>query len=111
VEELQQEVEVRIHSRSGKSVSLKSRVGRRLMEVIRDSEIPVRAECGGVGACATCHVYVAPEWIGRLPVPDENEVALLEVAEESTGASRLSCQIRLSEALHGLEVTMAPGSN
>ena len=81
------------------------------MEVIRDSEVPVKAECGGVCACATCHVYVAPEWVGKLPLPDENEAALLDVAEESTQYSRLSCQIRLTEALNGLEVTMAPGSN
>jgi 2Fe-2S ferredoxin len=81
------------------------------MEVIRDSDIPVRAECGGVGACATCHVYVASDWMGRLPPPDENEAALLEVAEDSSGLSRLSCQIRLTEDLDGLEVAMGPGSS
>jgi ferredoxin, 2Fe-2S len=106
-----QEVVVQVHTRSGRSVSLTARLGRRLMEVIRDSEIPVKAECGGVCACATCHVYVAPDWISRLSPPDENEAALLDVAEESTQQSRLSCQIRLTEALDGLQVTMAPGSN
>lgn len=81
------------------------------MEVIRDSGLPIRAECGGVAACATCHVYVEADWLSRLPSPQENEATLLEVADEATPSSRLSCQIRLTEALDGLRATLAPGSS
>jgi len=55
--------------------------------------------------CATCHVYVDPDWVARLEPPSEEEDALLAgVAAERRPESRLSCQIRVSEALDGLVV-------
>ena len=40
--------------------------GWRVMEVIRDWGLPIKAECGGACACATCHVWVGKEWIAKL---------------------------------------------
>lgn len=63
------------------------------------------AECGGNAMCATCHVYVDEAWIARLPERSEVEDELLDsTACERTGASRLSCQIRLTDELDGLVV-------
>ena len=63
------------------------------------------AECGGSAMCATCHVYVDPAWVGRLPAPLPNELEMLEcTAAEREPSSRLSCQIRLTTALQGLVV-------
>ena len=63
------------------------------------------AECGGNAMCATCHVYVDEEWAGRLPARSEVEDELLDsTACERTDASRLSCQIRMSDDLDGLVV-------
>lgn len=103
-------MEVRVRDLKGGLNVLAAQPGKPLMEVIRNSGVPIRAECGGVCACATCHVYVADEWRGLLEPPDENETALLEVADSVNETSRLSCQIRLKTELNGLEVTMAPGS-
>jgi 2Fe-2S ferredoxin len=103
-------MEVRVRDVAGRVFVLAVEPGKRLMEVIRNSGIPVRAECGGVCACATCHVYVADKWRERLQPPDENETVLLEVADSVNETSRLSCQIKLTPELDGLEVTMAPGS-
>ncbi len=65
------------------------------------------AECGGSAMCATCHVYVDPAWVDKLPAPLSNELELLEcTASERLGNSRLSCQIRLSDALQGLVVRL-----
>jgi 2Fe-2S ferredoxin len=64
------------------------------------------AQCGGACACATCHVYVAPQWFDQLAPREDMEEAMLEIAWEPRATSRLSCQIHLSAALDGLEVTV-----
>ena len=81
------------------------------MEIIRDWGLPIKAECGGACACATCHVYVAPEWTDRLPAMHQDEQDMLDGAfEVHEERSRLSCQILMTEELDGLELTLAPGS-
>jgi 2Fe-2S ferredoxin len=61
------------------------------------------AECGGSAMCATCHVYVDPAWVDRLPAPLSNELEMLDcTASERLPNSRLSCQIKLTAALQGL---------
>jgi ferredoxin, 2Fe-2S len=62
------------------------------------------AECGGSLACGTCHVYLRPEWLDKVPPPSEMETAMLEMVIEPTERSRLSCCIELTPALDGLTV-------
>ena len=64
----------------------------------------VVAECGGSMSCATCHIYVDDAWVSRTGEADEDELGMLEFAEEPGPNSRLSCQIRYTEALDGLIV-------
>lgn len=104
-------VSLRVHTMNGSELTVSAEKGRRLMEVIRDNNGPIRAECGGVCACATCHVYVDHKWLALLPPPDENESVLLEVVEQPSERSRLSCQIMITDEMDGMEVWLAPGSN
>ena len=80
--------------------------GSSLMENLRHAGIPVRAECGGAMACATCHVAVDPAWIGKVGKPDNEESDLLDHSDYLTEFSRLSCQIKLKDSLDGLKVTL-----
>lgn len=65
----------------------------------------ILAECGGNAMCATCHVYVDPAWLGRLPPMSGEEDALLEgTASERRPNSRLSCQLKVAPDLDGLTV-------
>ena len=65
----------------------------------------ILAECGGNAMCATCHVYVEGGWLDRLPVMTGEEDALLEgTASERLANSRLSCQIKVTPELEGLEL-------
>jgi len=81
--------------------------GLTLMEVARQHGVRgVIAQCGGACACATCHVYVAPAWAAKLEARGEMEEGMLETAWEPRVNSRLSCQIHVTAALDGLEVTV-----
>ena len=63
------------------------------------------AECGGAAACATCHVYVEPEFARRFARPDEIEDEMLEnTAAERRPESRLSCQLAMPAVLDELVV-------
>lgn len=84
--------------------------GWRVMEIIRDHGLPIKAECGGCCACATCHVYVDEAWREKLCAMREDEEEMLDLAPDVRDASRLSCQIIMSEELDGLTLTLAPGS-
>ncbi|WP_294354138.1 2Fe-2S iron-sulfur cluster-binding protein [uncultured Sphingomonas sp.] len=69
----------------------------------------IAGECGGVLSCATCHVFVAPEWLDRVGPPGEDEEDMLEAtAVERRANSRLSCQIAVSPELDGLTVEIPP---
>ena len=96
--------------REGVEHRLEALEGWRVMEVIRDWDLPIKAECGGACACATCHVYVDPAWVGKLVPPPDEEVDRLDEALAVEDNSRLSCQILMSPELDGLKVTLAPGS-
>jgi 2Fe-2S ferredoxin len=99
-----------VTDQAGTRHELEALEGWRVMEIIRDYGLPIKAECGGCCACATCHVYVDPDWIARLyPMRDEEQDAL-DTAPDVRENSRLSCQIIMSAELDGLAVTLAPGS-
>jgi ferredoxin, 2Fe-2S len=67
----------------------------------------ILAECGGNAMCATCHVYVESGWLDRLPAMTSEEDALLDgAAAERLPNSRLSCQIKVTPELDGLELRL-----
>lgn len=67
----------------------------------------VVAECGGTLACATCHVYVADDFLDKLPAvsPDEAEMLDYTAADREPG-SRLSCQLPVGADLDGIVVRL-----
>jgi 2Fe-2S ferredoxin len=81
-----------------------------VMEIIRDGDLPMRAECGGSCACATCHVYVAQEWLAKLPNMADEERDTLEGGFEIEPNSRLSCQLIMTADMDGLKVTLTQDS-
>lgn len=83
--------------------------GMSVMEGAVKNNIPgIDADCGGACACATCHVYVAPEWSEIVGKPSQMEEDMLDFAFEVRPTSRLSCQIKVVPAFDGLAVT-TPG--
>ena len=82
--------------------------GLTVMEGAVSNYIPgIDADCGGACACSTCHVYVDPEWIDRLPPKEDMELDMLDFAyEPDPDRSRLTCQLKVTPALEGLVVQM-----
>lgn len=93
--------------KNGKEHTLDAVEGWRVMEIIRENGLDIKAECGGACACATCHVYVDEDWIDKLPDMGEEEEYMLDDAFNIQDTSRLSCQIIFDETLNGLKVTIA----
>jgi len=83
--------------------------GETLMQAISGAGMAdMLALCGGVCACATCHVYVERDPEGVVPQIEEDEDVLLDGLTHRQSKSRLSCQIRLTDAHNGLKVIIAP---
>ena len=87
-------------------------VGQSVMRGAVDNNVPgIDADCGGECACATCHVYVDPDWADRTGARTETEETMLSFAAATQENSRLSCQITVTEALDGLVVRMPDGQH
>ena len=84
--------------------------GFRVMELIRAYGLPIKAECGGSGICATCHVRVGAAWRDRLPAPSDEELDRLDDVAGAGDGSRLACQLMMTEDLDGLEVEVQADS-
>jgi ferredoxin, 2Fe-2S len=105
-----QSLPLHITDQQGITHHVEGLVGWRLMEVIRDYGLPIKAQCGGACSCATCHVYVDVAQLPHLPAPFAEEIERLDDAFDVQENSRLSCQIILDETMHGLRVTLAAGT-
>ncbi len=82
------------------------KAGGSLMEELRHAGLPIRAECGGAMACATCHVAIDPAWIDKVGRARGEELDLLDNSDYRTEFSRLSCQITVKDNLDGLKVAL-----
>ena len=101
-------VTVHLQAANGAVHTLQARVGRSLMKAaVSDGVEAIAADCGGGLTCATCHVLVDEPWRSRLPAADADELAMLDMtAVPREDGSRLSCQIEITAALHGLQVRL-----
>ena len=97
-----------VTAHNGETHTLEGVEGWRLMELLRDYKMGVEGICGGQADCASCHIYVDPDWVGRLPELRDNEEAKLDELPSWEENSRLSCQIIWGEELDGLTLTVAP---
>lgn len=92
--------------KDGSRREVEATAGESVMAAAIRNNVPgIEAECGGCLSCATCHVYVDPDFAARLSAmePDEDDL-LTGVAAERRPTSRLSCQIIVDDGLDGLIV-------
>jgi len=100
---------MKIHvTENDEHTTVDAEAGGSLMEALRDAGISgVVAECGGSLACASCHVFVADEWLEKTGEIAEMENDMLDcTAAGREAGSRLSCQVKLTDQLDGLQISI-----
>lgn len=107
------DIKIKITDRDGvdHEVDAPTDMNMNLMELVRSYELAPEGTigvCGGMAMCASCQCYVQSDH--DLPEKSDDEEAMLAEAFYVEDNSRLGCQIRISEELNGLKVTLAPES-
>jgi len=91
----------------GREHSVEAETGWSVMESATRNGVPgIDGDCGGVCACATCHVYIDSKWAAFTGERTETETDMLELAADVDASSRLACQIPVTDSLDGLVVRM-----
>ena len=82
--------------------------GESVMRTALQNDVPgIVGECGGELSCGTCHVYVDPNWTGKVEPQSEEERELLDMMDDVRAESRLSCQVHVSPVLDGFVARVA----
>lgn len=91
---------------NGTEHTIEATEGDSLMEAAVHNDVPgIDADCGGACACATCHVFVEPEWTALTGPTNSMEESMLNLADGRRENSRLACQIVVNGDLDGLRVS------
>ena len=99
-------VEINFIDHTGERHQVQATVGMTVMEAAVQNRVPgIDAECGGACACATCHVYIEPQWQEAVGAAERMEEDMLDFAFDVKPNSRLCCQITVRPELDGLTVT------
>lgn len=106
--------EITVIQKDGVEKTIEAEDGWSLMEILRDAGFAeIEGACGGSMACATCHMYIHPDWEDKVTAQDnektEEEEDILDIAFDLHDQSRLGCQIRMSNDLDGLVIAI-PGA-
>lgn len=90
------------HNRAGKTcqirifpsgIILQGTEGQTIMEVLLESNIPVRSDCSGLGICQKCMVWVRPVSNSYLPIEAEPTISLKR--QEVGWFECLACQTKV----------------
>ena len=92
--------------KDGSEKTIEARNGQTILELAHQDDLPLEGACEGSLACSTCHVIVDPEFYDKLDEASEEEEDMLDLAFGLTQTSRLGCQIKMTDKLDGLRVTI-----
>ena len=92
--------------RDGTRREVDAPIGLSVLEIAHKHGVDIEGACEGSLACSTCHVIVDAGWFKKLETPTEDEEDMLDLAFGLTHTSRLGCQIRMTEELDGLTVSL-----
>ena len=91
---------------NGETKIVDAPLGLSVLEVAHKNDVSLEGACEGSLACSTCHVIVDQAFYDMLPAATEGEEDMLDLAFGLTHTSRLGCQIKMTDALDGLIVSV-----
>jgi 2Fe-2S ferredoxin len=99
---------IHVTRRDGRQRAVEAPAGQSLKDALKGAGIDeILGLCGGFASCGTCHVLIAPAWLDRLPAMQADEDELLGFSDWREANSRLACQVRFTNALDGIVLTVA----
>jgi len=102
--------QISVTDQDGKNHQLEAKSGTAVMEPLRDADL-IEATCGGAASCGTCHIYLRGDWPQNSGERTEDEGYMLEGLEdfvEIREGSRLSCQVKVTDAHENVKIEIAP---
>lgn len=102
-------INVTIADLTGTEQQLNCKEGATILQIAREHDVPLDAECDGSLSCSTCHVILDEQSYAKLSSPGTEECDLLDIAFNRAPTSRLGCQVCVTSALDGIKITL-PGS-
>ncbi|MCT4635407.1 MAG: ferredoxin family 2Fe-2S iron-sulfur cluster binding protein [Rickettsiales bacterium] len=93
-------------NKDGSEKTIEAQNGQTVLELAHQEDLPLEGACEGSLACSTCHVIVDPNFYDKLDMASEEEEDMLDLAFGLTHTSRLGCQIKMTDKLDGLKVTI-----
>lgn len=101
---------IKVKDLNGVIHELPVKLGMSLFDLIEDSGLSIRGDCGGNCCCSTCHVYMKhsnTELQDSLTNKTSDEMFMLEEAKAPIQkSSKLCCMVEMTEDLAGLEVEL-----
>ena len=93
---------------AGNAKTIDCAVGTSLMRSAQlNSVTGIYAECSGQKMCATCHVYIADDFLHTLPdISDDENDMLDSTASDRLPNSRLSCAISIQPVHENMGVQL-----
>jgi len=97
-------------NKDGEEKIVQAKVGQTILELAHQDDLPLEGACEGSLACSTCHVIIDKDHYSKLEPASEEEEDMLDLAFGLTTTSRLGCQIKITEKLDGLKITIPSAS-
>lgn len=110
MEGMSESIKLHFEFADGTIKTIEAKIGETLLDLAREHDINIEGACGGVLACATCHVHVRDPWFEKLPPATEEEENMLDNAQELECNSRLCCQVITTKELDGMTIFIPKSS-
>lgn len=100
------QVNITFFDNEGNDRELSCTSGATILQIARQFDLPLEAECEGTLSCSTCHVVIDSEFYGKLKPASVDEGDLLDTAHNVTCTSRLGCQVHVNAELDGMKISL-----